>query len=520
MVAASLADPPDRFHSGTPVLFTRLHPAVHPGAREWIAWPALAWRVVAPDPSHRRPLDVFQRAVLRLAEAGAREAERVAALLGVERDLVAHLAAGLQAAGLLDPHGACTERGRRMLADDEDARDAPLISRHVFQDPWTGRLLDRTVEQLRHAEVEPQPEGRWPRLRFGSRGAPRQRPVFFIAPRDRDIQRHEPTAHDIMQALIGHAHAARDHEATRLGDSETIDGEDLPVPLLRRVSIVDDHPQPVFLVTWLYLPESAEDTGWRVADPFGLGDAYALRPAIVDQASRHPPLAERLARLTGEKLDALAANLTAWNTALDQQARERVTETLGVAAVGAPFEANLLEMERARIEFQTDPARAARAETAVLEAQKALEHALRVLLRQWRCPRDRVDRLSWDDRRRNAMLLDAIAADLGFTTPLPERLSRTGRGKVLSAITHGDASLGRQIAATLIAAEFHPDHPLRALAAQMPDAWHRVDAMTGARNAAAHANRSREPLPSDAIDAHITTTYALLAALMPRVSWR
>lgn len=507
-----------RFDRYTPLVRQHLRPAVEHARYRWLAWPALAWRVVAPDPRHHRPLDVFQRTVLRLAGAGARRAERVAELLDVAVDFAAHLIGCLHQRGLVDHHGEPTDMGRRALNDDEAARRAPLVSRYVFQCPYSGRLLNRASETLPYAETElPTDDDDRLMLRLGSRGKPRLRRVFFVAPRPCDIRRDAPEPTAVLTALAGDLRARRDHEAAAHGGPEraarlTPSGAD-------RVSIVDDQPQPLLLATWIYLPREADDPRWRVADPFGMGDAYGIRREIAEQAPRFRALRAEIARLTGEHVDAVAEGLDAWATALDLEARARLEAALSAAVAGLPFEGNLLEMERARAEFERRPERVTRAEAAVLEAGKALEHAFGEVVRRWPAARAQVDRLSWQDKRRNGMLLSAIAADVGFTGLMPDRIARTTRGRVLSAVTHGDAALGRQIGAALLAADARPDHPLRALAAEAPEALAQIDALLQARNAAAHARRGESGLTLDALADHIKHTYAVMRALMASMTW-
>ncbi len=520
MVVISMLEPLT-FDGRAPVIRHHIRPAVERARYRWLAWPALAWRVVTPDPTHERPLDVFQRTVLRLAGAGTHRVDRVAELLDIKPDLAAHLVGGLQAWGYLDHRGELLPPGQRALEEDEEARQAPLVSRYVFQCPYSGQLLGRIAERLEYAETQPASEvGQWPMLRLGSRGKPRVRPIFFVAPRDRDIRCAVPEPEAVLAAFAGHVQGVRDHAAEQDLDWVSAPHATQSPAVLQRVSIVDDRPMPLFLATWIYVPRESGDGRWRVADPFGHGDLYPLRRRITEVARGFAPLADELRRLTGERVDALAAELDTWQSALDGEARAAIESALSAAVVGLPFERNLMEMERALAEFKRRADRKARAETAVLEANKALEQAFRVIVERWRCGRDNVDRLSWKDKSRNAMLLDAIAADIGFETPLPERFSRTRRGNIISAVTHGDAALGRQIGAALLAADAHEDHPLRALAAEIPTALQHIDAMAPERNAAAHARQDETTLTPDALKTHIEHTYAILRVFMARMAWR
>lgn len=508
MVDASTVDAP-AFTRSTPVLRTFLRPAAPRARSRWIAWPTLVWRVVAPDPTWRRPLDVFQRATLRLLAAEAADAHRIAALLGLHPDLTAHLIAGLQHAGFVGARGACTPRGRSALDDDDDARRAPLVSCHVFQDPSTGRLLDRSIDQFPITDAVWRPDDAWPRLQTGSRGRPKTHRLFCVRPSE--VRVVEPDAAAIIAALAAHHRAQRD--AAARDDLDDAGPPIDPGDTLDRVRVVDEQPRAAWLATWLYVPADRDDGRWRVADPFGLGDAYALRRQIAERARDFGPLADEISKLTGERLEQLDGTLDTWLTALDGEAHDRATRGLGGPVIGQPFEHDLLEMERARLEFERRPDRLARAETAVLSANKALEHAVRAILERWPCPTDRIDRLSDRNKRRNAPLLDEIAGRIGFATPLPDGFRGLLRGQVFWAATRGDGSLARGLAAALIAAEAHPDHPFHALAAALPDALQRIGAMAPERNLAAHARRERTRLTAAELATHIDDTYTILRHL-------
>jgi len=151
--------------------------------------------------------------------------------------------------------------------------------------------------------------------------------------------------------------ATRRHRAALRGaDSfEAVDGDDLrprggDVPI-ERVSLVDDYPTPVFVTTFLYLPEAGDIAGeWHVCDPFGLGASPALRRGLSREMQSSTSLRGVLESMIGRSLDAQIDEQRRWAAEVRAQATLNVERVLSVNARSLPQYRDLVDLESAHVE--------------------------------------------------------------------------------------------------------------------------------------------------------------------------
>lgn len=479
------------FEKDTPVL--RLNYGKDPNAR-WVLWPVFAWRVVAPVPKERK-LNLFQRAVLGLARAGVVRFEDVADRLLIAPDLAGLVVLELQQMGLLDLLGKPTGRGIKMLEDiEEDTPDEVRVG-HVLTDPFTGKLWPRFLTgDLPIADVELTDEG-WPVLLSGSAGDPWKDRTFSVLPSARDgVVMARPSARDVLRA-------ARRHRRQR--DYDDVD-DDRDVPRLQRVSFVDDRPQPYLLALRVRRHDSGD---WMVDDPFGHGEAIDLRARLEERLDSHNGLRQWLAPLVGS--DPTAPTLGHLQAEATWKVEERLT--LAVRQFDAVRE-RLVAMHRALLEAESQDAPLDKWDDVLVKAQRAVERVLHIVHRDHR---DRgpplSSKLTYSDREYNRRLLDAVAADLGFHSPLPETLSSVRRGKVQNAEQGGGGSLRPLVVLGLLCADRDEEHPFRRAGRTAPDLLHRLDALATARDRAAHDGAATWP---QKVQRHVDTAYAAVEALL------
>ncbi|MFO8079037.1 MAG: hypothetical protein R6V07_01920, partial [Armatimonadota bacterium] len=286
------------FSHDDPVLNFGPRGHVRPTRREYLLWPAWAYRVVAPR-VRRRPLNVFQRAVLGLYRAGVQGEKEVGSKLAIEPDLAAFITDELRNLGFLDLDDVVTKRGLEVLSDDE-LEDSEMVAGYVFQDPWNGELWPRFTESLKYCDVEYNDKG-YPRLAFGTAGRPWSRSAWMVFANDApSVSRPTPAA--VVAAVSGHRKGLRYAAEQPEWQDEVERGDFVPSDAnIRRVSFIEERPIPVFLTTYIYrVPKSAD---WFASDPFGMGASVRLRRRIEQIMPTNPVLFERVNRLLGREID-------------------------------------------------------------------------------------------------------------------------------------------------------------------------------------------------------------------------
>ncbi|MCB9609590.1 MAG: hypothetical protein H6716_23565 [Polyangiaceae bacterium] len=483
----------DSFGRDTPVL--RLNYGKDPKAR-WVLWPIFAWRVVAPVPKERK-LNHFQRAVLGLARAGVVRSGDAGDRLLIHPELAGLVALELQQIGLLDHAGVPTKRGLDWLEDVEEEPLDEVQVGHVLSDAFSGKLWPRFLTgDMPVADLELDDRG-WPVLLSGSAGDPWKDKTFSMLPTGRDtVVMMRPGPRDVLRV-------ARLHRRQRQYHHDEID-DDRDVPRLQRVSFVDDSPQALLLALRVRRHDSGD---WMVDDPFGHGEAVDLRARLEERLDSHNGLRPWLAPLIGSDPEAPTLGH------LQAEAIWKVEERLTIAIrQHEATQERLVAMQRALLEAQSCDAPLDKWDDVLVKAQRAVERALRVVYERYRSsPPPLFHKLAESNKAFNRDLLDAIAADLSFQSPLPETLSSVRRGKVQYAEDRGGGSLRPLVILGLLCADRDDEHPLCRAAAASPDLLHRLDELATARDRAAHDGAKTWP---DKVERHVDTAYAAVEALL------
>jgi hypothetical protein len=467
--------------------------------RRFVLWPLLMYRVVAPEVRERQ-LNVIQKAVLGMCRAGTTSTTRIGDRLKLHPDLAEVVYFELQQQGVLGRDGLPTQKGRDLF-DEETLESHKMVTGHVFQDPWGGDLWPRFVERLDYVELQPNPSG-FPDLVLGSKGKPRRERAFMYLPGEL-AQPPAPQASEILRAARRHRSALRGAHSLEAAD----DGDDLRPRAggvsVERVSLVDDHPTPVFITSFVYLPEAGDLAGeWHACDPFGLGASPALRRAIDRemQTSRH--LRGVVENMIGRSLDAQIEDQRRWNAEVRAQAILDVEAALSVNARNLPQYSDLVDLEYAHVEagLLGDACPEHKLRDLLGAARRVLESTFRAIADR-HPPRDVWRRVyargvPVEDRDYYGRVYEASAQAVGFRVPLPAALAGVKPNQVKAAGYRDGWRLRAAIVAAVLAARDDRSHPLRRAAAQEPELLSQLDAVATAAGEAVHAGDAELTLQS------------------------
>jgi hypothetical protein len=540
--------------------FTKATPILSFGAKApyrwrlhgYLAWPALAYQVVAPEPRPRRQLDLLQKHVLSLVRAGVRLPERIADLLGMdghEVDLATLMLSKLRQTGLLGDDDQLTHLGRRVL-EEESAAQPQLVTGYVFQDPWKqGNFWPRFVPQInnRGAEVVDY-EGPRPRLNLGTDGKPFRTLAFVMRPVAADVVLTTPEPIDILRAVRLHHRHRLDFQAERRhrkgaaegqlpADASELDRLDRTLaeeagsaPLLNKLAHINEDPKAVYLLTYLFVPETYEKgTDWQVCDPFGLGLSERLRDAIDERRREYEPLNAYLASLFkrgGDDKDKAARQDVADRYRQAEQAVEEKL-TLAIRHRDDLFR-RLVAMQELAAEAETlgasHPGSRDKAEDLLNRIGKVLEQLFKDLARK------HAPGACWEgqgllpeNKGSNAERLSRIAERMGFDLEvrtqdgqevrrLPDNLARRTLSDIMNTARYLDKAVNQVVVVVLLTADRLPEHPLRAAGASFPRLLLEVAEIAKERNTkGAHAGD--EVVSLDVVLGYVRTVYRVTALL-------
>ena len=494
---------------------------------EYLLWPAWAYRVVAPLTRSRR-LNAFQRAIIGLCKAGLYGSEEIAERLAVHPDLAAFILVELTDLGYIDIHGVPTDRGASVLAEDDDDGQE-LVAGFVFQDPWSGELWPRFVEELNYCELEYDDSG-FPRVLRGTTGKRRRQGAFMVLPSD-ILSPSPPTPKAVVRAVAGQGRALRqvDHLA-ELDDDCDDGGLDLSSLSLNRVSFIEEEASPVFLMTYLYLADDVAESGdWYACDPFGMGTSIRLRRRIEHVMQASPPLYNVVDRLVGRGVHEGIEEQRVWVDWLRAKAALAVERRLTVNVRAEPVFGELVDME-----FSRQQALALGKDCGGTQLRGALRSCLKSLealfaglahshplgdvwKRVYVKKTDRRTGRKWLEQQRDKGLNRAVflgaAKMVGFGSSVPESLLHVTPGQIRSVSERGEHwRLRPLVMATILAAQEDTAHPLRSTAVSSPALLQSIDEVAEVGAAAGHAGSGESNF--ELLERIVQTTYEIVAALI------
>lgn len=494
-------------------------------SRQFLLWPAWAYRVVAPRVRQRK-FNVLQRAIMGLCRAGVHRVDAIAEHLSVHADLAAFILSELRDLGYLDQHGLPTEHGIKVLEDDS-FETQEMVAGYVFQDPWSGDLWPRFVESLDYCELEFNENG-FPSVLLGTTGKPRRHRTFTVLPRAQ-LSPSTPSAAAVVQAVAQHRKGLRfkdadDHDDEALGNFVASGVQ------ISRVSFVEEEPQAVFLLTYLYLPESdAGATDWYACDPFGLGQSVRLRRRVETVMHDVPGLFDVVNQLVGETLHAGYEEQQRWLETIQLQAGLEIDRRLTVGfRTHRAFE-QMLELEAARQEMRSlgrdCPERringVLRAGVKVLEAVFSSIADTHPLGDIWKRvyvsridPRTGKQHLAQQqDCGVYSATYEGAFRSLGFAAPIPKAFLNVKPGQLRAVSEYGDSwRLRPLVSATALAAQRDSTHPLALAAARAPDLIRAIDEIATAGGGAGHANA--DSVAPQLAEQHADRVYDVVSVLL------
>ena len=504
------------FGPEAPILSYGPRAHANPGPRNdrvWVLWPAWAFRVIAPE-LRRRPFNALQKAVLGVLRASRLTAAELGARLGVNPELAAFVVTELQNQGRVDEKWAVTGRGIELL-DGERAQSTELAPGWVFKDPWDDNLWPFVAPSLEYARTG-QDESEKVVLELGTTGRPWQQQVWMQFPPDGQQSAAPPDAHQILRAARRHRRLERRRQEVEF----TIDEDDIETGSvagldLNRVASIEPVPEPVFLVSFLYVPRDGDDTDWYACEFFGRGSDPAIRRLVVRVAEENQGLAQRLDWLLGltphgnfaefrraeKERNRRARRLLARTLTIDVARHEEVADALAETIEG------WLELHDLR-----DAANLRRRRGVLTLCRGTLERLFVEVRKEWPLT-GMANRLSLRDKKMNEAVVQNAAQEIGLTD-VPRALRRVQHGQIRAVSDYENAwRLRPLIAATLLRAQTETDHPLRSAARKAPNLLGRIERVARLGGEAAHVGESGQ-LESDAVDISVQETLDIVGLLL------
>ena len=488
-------------------------PRAHPGsgkliASEWVAWPAWAFRVIAPR-FRRHRLNALEKAVLGVLRATRLTPGELGERLGVSPELAAFVVTSLRGRGFVDRERAVTPVGCDLL-EEEFEQSAMLVPGWMFKDPWNGHIWPFVASSLEYARIE-MGTGNTVVLERGTTGAPKPQHFWRQQPMSGHRPPAPPDAHQILRALRDQRRLERQSRGIGDEDFEAVGIEGLDID---RISSIEPVPEPVFLMSYLYVP--GDDTpDWYACEFFGRGSDPTLRRLVGQVADKDRDLAKRLDRLLGLTTYDSFDHFKRMEASRKLRARRLLHRTLTMDVSGHESVLEVLEeLIEGWLEFR-DLGRTAgrrRGRSVLTSCRRALEQLFSDVSRVW--PLRRVpERLSKRSIETNEGILQGAADEIGLTR-LPGPMRRFRQSQIRAVCEYSDSwRLRPLVAATILRAKMDREHPLCLAAKRVPDLICRIENVANLAGEAAHAGGT-EKLNPDEVERVVQDTLEVVACLL------
>lgn len=508
------------FGRETPVLWYGPRAPDNPGKRNqrrYLFWPAWAYRVMAPQERDRR-FNRLQMAVLGILTASRLTAQELGHRLGIDPVLVDRVISELQGNGSLDLSRQVTLQGRKDL-DAEREEAAQLIPAWVFRDPWNEKLWPFIARQLKPAPTMINDQG-FLQLQLGTTGLPWYQPVFM----QRQLPETMPKAPDAREII----RAANDQRKIKSSENlmfwqESHGGDfHLRGVDLKRICQIEEEAYPVFLTTFLYIPQDGPESGldWQVCDFFGRGNDSKFKQQLARVAKDYPPLAQQLDQVIGRtRLYEGQGNDHFLEQEEQRRARAHIVLvealTLEIRGHEALF-AVLTEMLEAWFEVKAlgEQASQRRQKHVLIIIRQVLETLFGELAKQF--PLRGLWKTLPDDREKKLRetLFWQTAISVGFTD-FPQAWVHVKKNNLQWVCDQTGSNISKLqplVVATLLCASKHQEHPLRSAAIAFPDFLEKIAQVIDLGGAGAHAGETAVVL-SD-VQSGVKQTLCIVGSLL------
>ncbi|MEV5711841.1 hypothetical protein [Actinoallomurus sp. NPDC052274] len=479
-------------------------PDIRRDGRLCVVFPAWAHRVTAPV-MPRRGIDLFERVILGLSQAGVREPERIAARTNLHVRLCAYIVEQATQRKLLDKQGELTLLGRQALRTGSVAEETTWSVRYVFQSPEeTGELWPRTADALIDAYVLRRTSQNV-RLQLGTPGHPDVIDAVIIKPpptSPESAQRRSYLGRPTIAQIVEVARldrVAREAERVRaferrerlasVAAPEDASASGVPrtasavaeAPELHRVAFVDD-PEPVLIVGFA---EIGADGALIPHDPFGAGSNAMFRELLEHGIRVNEDLADRVQRAARQETADVQRRFNEAEADARALIESKLTTEFGreIRGHGDAF-GLMIEVDLALLRGSQPDA----LERVAQASYRLHEEYFRRLAVAYPPRPDRLLATARSAELAKALIVEA-GNRIGFDT-VPELFTRLSNDAV-NGVRRRQGNLYLKDAAPLcvVAAHDDGDHPLRRMAAERPDLLTALATLGRLRNRGAHGGR-------------------------------
>ena len=485
------------------------------GKRELLLWPVWAYRVVAPKIYHQ-DINVLQKAVLGMCRVGETQIKKMDEMLNLGSDLLAHVFNELIMRGLIENDGTLSERGMKYYKDEELEYTEQTVG-YVFQDPWAGSLWHRFQEDPFNNSIEVQDGNNSDKLilKLGTTGSPKMVPALRVLPPEESVP-STPNSREILFAVQKYKRLLKNKRyGLKQNNIETINDFADDVYDIKKISVIEEEPIPIFLVSALHLSQDNGQTKtWFATDPFGLGESWDMRKQIEDKFSEDSSLREKINKLIGKEISDGIDDYENFLRNIEEKAlivlEKRYSKKIN--SYPALFESLVSLQSRYNENKASNRPSKFLIKNIMRDSTEPIEAIFSHIFERYPVSVEYLEKTITDDKEHNKSIYNSIADSFGFSSPLPNRLVSVEGSKIFGIIVWKTTTLRPLVLLNFLAARKLSDHPIRVIGKTAPDLFEKISYVADNRDSQSHFAREDDKIYN--VDEQVESTFYVVEVLL------
>jgi len=473
-------------------------------ARDGILWPCHAFNFSLPYRKGRR-LNIFEETVFKLTACETSETDKIAQLMGIEKELALFIQSKLRHFGLLDHRHILTEDGEKLIAAWDATETDNYVVATIFLDLLSGQLLPFiTIDPLSFKQV--QTTNAQGRVGFQLH-VTSERPIYAqqIFPTRDAYWNKTPEPREIIKCIKEFKRRFKRYVMLNPDLKE-----DLPsIPNAEAISITSK-PDLVFLHCEALIQRGNDDL--LVTDGFGFGFSEIFSDYI---SSKDWEWINKLKQKGVEEYLRTEGSSSPDSSACTPPNLKRYPKIQSALLKATQSVSNSLETKIVSTNSENETYQ--QVAKALVSLYEAIEWTLRLIVSEYSAG-------YWDElltsqsHRDNGNVLSALATKIGFNISKKEiRALEVAPGKIKRALL-GDTEMQPLLALGLASASGNDRHPFYTLAKEDPDSLCFIFALKEARDPASHGNTLDLNLNAQHLPSYLDRTSRIIQLLLPDIS--
>lgn len=399
---------------------------------------------------NEREMNVFQDSIFRLVVSGCLNADEIAELLNLDKQLVLWILQTelINSRGLLNDNWKITEQGQKYL-NKNDNDDVELRTIWAFQDGLTGEWLPRFSYALEPLEVESFDDKGLPVFLLNRESGKKEKPIrlSFIYSQTQSLDFSE------ILGLPSKEYLSDLDFAKRNGNTNHKQAH------IRKIVVTPNTAQQAWLYAYVFT-HTLSQKSWLVSDPFGLKDAVKwLRKPISEHLDKNTYLASQIAQMLGQNANDKLTPAQYLNQ-IDEQAKLQLLAEyawLDKVPNATDYLLNILklnkQLELANYQHDID--------NLLIQSQNLIECVLKYWIAQYPVNQNTFpNKKVWAtvDRAKLETFFNHIPINL--PNDVKEILLRQKASEVFSALIYNNKSMKATLFAVLLSTVEHTNHPI------------------------------------------------------------